>query len=46
LRIAPIPTIFIPAVRRLVREHDLVVLVEGSPYMDTWTPALLRSPSG
>lgn len=41
LRIAPIPTIFPGAVRRLVREHDLVVLVEGSAYMDTWTPALL-----
>jgi polysaccharide pyruvyl transferase WcaK-like protein len=41
LRIAPIPTVFLAAVRRLVREHDLVVLVEGSAYMDTWTPALL-----
>ena len=41
LRIAPIPTVFFAAVRRLVREHDLVVLVEGSAYMDTWTPALL-----
>jgi len=41
LRIAPIPTIFFAAVRRLVREHDLVVLVEGSAYMNTWTPALL-----
>src|SRR4030095_5401252 len=41
LRIAPIPTLFVAAVRRLVREHDLVVLVEGSAYMDTWTPALL-----
>jgi polysaccharide pyruvyl transferase WcaK-like protein len=41
LRIAPIPTVFPGAVRRLVGEHDLVVLVEGSAYMDTWTPALL-----
>jgi polysaccharide pyruvyl transferase WcaK-like protein len=41
LRIAPIPPVFFGAVRRLVREHDLVVLVEGSAYMDTWTPALL-----
>jgi polysaccharide pyruvyl transferase WcaK-like protein len=41
LRIAPIPSVFPGAVRRLVREHDLVVLVEGSAYMDTWTPALL-----
>ncbi|HET6813029.1 MAG TPA: hypothetical protein VFJ69_03335, partial [Actinomycetota bacterium] len=35
LRIAPIPSVFPGAVRRLVREHDLVVLVEGAP---TWTP--------
>ncbi|HSO51987.1 MAG TPA: polysaccharide pyruvyl transferase family protein [Actinomycetes bacterium] len=41
LRIAPIPSVFPGAVRRLVRAHDLVVLVEGSAYMDTWTPALL-----
>ena len=41
LRIAPVPPVFFPAVRRLVRDHDLVVLVEGSTYMDTWTPALL-----
>ena len=33
--------VFFGAVRRLVREHDLVVLVEGSAYMDTWTSALL-----
>jgi polysaccharide pyruvyl transferase WcaK-like protein len=41
LRIAPIPSVFPAAVRRLVREHDLVVLVEGSAFMDTWTRALL-----
>jgi polysaccharide pyruvyl transferase WcaK-like protein len=41
LRIAPIPPVFLRAVQRLVREHDLVILVEGSAYMDTWTPALL-----
>jgi len=41
LRIAPIPPVFPAAVRRLVREHDLVVLVEGSAFMDTWTRALL-----
>ena len=35
------PTIFPLTVRRLVREHDLVMLVEGSAYMDTWTSALL-----
>ncbi len=41
LRIAAIPSIFFMAMRRLVKEHDLVVLVEGSCYMDTWTSALL-----
>jgi polysaccharide pyruvyl transferase WcaK-like protein len=28
-------------IRRLVKEHDILVLVEGSCYMDTWTSALL-----
>ncbi|HEX9123377.1 MAG TPA: polysaccharide pyruvyl transferase family protein, partial [Actinomycetota bacterium] len=41
LRIVPMPSIFLAATRRLVREHDIVVLVEGSAYMDTWTSALL-----
>jgi polysaccharide pyruvyl transferase WcaK-like protein len=41
LRIVPIPPIYVLAFRRLVREHDLVLLVEGSAYMDTWTSALL-----
>jgi polysaccharide pyruvyl transferase WcaK-like protein len=41
LRIVPIPPIYPLAFRRLVREHDLVLLVEGSAYMDTWTSALL-----
>jgi polysaccharide pyruvyl transferase WcaK-like protein len=41
LRIAPIPTIFFLELWRLVRQQDLVVLVEGSAYMDTWTSALL-----
>lgn len=41
LRIAPIPPIFVAAIRRLVRRHDLVVLAEGSAYMDTWTSFLL-----
>ena len=41
LRIAPIPSIYFFALKRLVREHDLVMLVEGSCYMDTWTTALL-----
>ena len=41
LRIAPLPTIFFSTIRRLVRENDLIMLVEGSTYMDTWTSALL-----
>ena len=41
LKIAPINSIFFFDVRRLVNEHDIVLLVEGSCYMDTWTSALL-----
>ena len=41
LRIAPLPTIFFATLRRLVRENDLIMLVEGSTYMDTWTSAML-----
>jgi len=41
LRIAPIPTIFFAAIYRLVKQHALIMLVEGSSYMDTWTSALL-----
>jgi polysaccharide pyruvyl transferase WcaK-like protein len=41
LRIAPVPSIFFFALRRLVKRSDLVMLVEGSCYMDTWTTALL-----
>jgi len=41
LRIAPIPSIYFGAIRRLVADHDLVMLVEGSSYMDTWSSALL-----
>ena len=43
LRIAPIPTLFFAAVRRLVKQSDLVLLVEGSTYMDTWGSPLLWS---
>jgi polysaccharide pyruvyl transferase WcaK-like protein len=35
------PTIFFAALRRFVKENDLVFLVEGSTYMDTWTSAIL-----
>ena len=41
LEIVRIPTVFFRAMRRLVRDADVVVLVEGSAYMDTWTSALL-----
>ncbi len=41
LRIAPLPTIFFSTLRRLVHENDLIMLVEGSTYMDTWSSALL-----
>jgi polysaccharide pyruvyl transferase WcaK-like protein len=40
-RIPFLPTIFFAALHRLVRENDMVFLVEGSTYMDTWTSALL-----
>lgn len=41
IHIVSIPSIFFWTERRLVNEHDLVLLVEGSCYMDTWTSALL-----
>ena len=41
LEIVQVPTIFFGAIQRLVRAADVVLLVEGSAYMDTWTSALL-----
>ena len=41
LRIAPMNPVFFAALRRFVKENDLVFLVEGSTYMDTWTSAIL-----
>jgi polysaccharide pyruvyl transferase WcaK-like protein len=41
LRIVGLPSIYHLTLRRLVRENDLMVLVEGSCYMDTWTSSLL-----
>ena len=41
LKIVPISPIFFFDIRRLVKEHDILLLVEGSCYMDTWTSALL-----
>jgi polysaccharide pyruvyl transferase WcaK-like protein len=41
LRIAFLPTLYFATMHRLVRENDLVMLVEGSTYMDTWSSAML-----
>ncbi len=41
LRIAFMPTLYFSTLSRLVRENDLVMLVEGSTYMDTWSSAML-----
>ena len=41
LAITPVPTVFFRRVRELVAKNDVTLLVEGSTYMDTWTPALL-----
>lgn len=42
LKIKPVrPSIFPIDIWNLVRQNDLIMLVEGSTYMDTWGPALL-----
>jgi polysaccharide pyruvyl transferase WcaK-like protein len=41
VEIEPMPVIFFSAVRRLIREHDLVLLVEGATFMDASASALL-----
>ncbi|MBE3064387.1 MAG: polysaccharide pyruvyl transferase family protein [Spirochaetes bacterium] len=41
LRISPMPTLYFSAIRRMVKENDLVLLAEGSTYMDTWGSPLL-----
>jgi polysaccharide pyruvyl transferase WcaK-like protein len=41
LRIAPVPILYFRALWKLVKEHDLIMLVEGSTYMDTWGSVLL-----
>ncbi|HVP19326.1 MAG TPA: polysaccharide pyruvyl transferase family protein [Spirochaetia bacterium] len=41
LRIVQIPILYFRALWKLVKEHDLVMLVEGSTYMDTWGSVLL-----
>ncbi len=42
LKIKPVrPSMFFVDIRKLVKENDLIMLVEGSCYMDTWGSALL-----
>jgi polysaccharide pyruvyl transferase WcaK-like protein len=41
IKIVPLPSIYFFTMRKLVKEHTIVILVEGSCYMDTWTSALL-----
>ncbi len=41
LKIVPVPSIYFIALKNIVKNNDLVLLVEGSCYMDTWTSALL-----
>ncbi|MDD3168269.1 MAG: polysaccharide pyruvyl transferase family protein [Eubacteriales bacterium] len=41
LRIVEYPTVYFLALYRLVKEHDLILLTEGSCYMDTWSSCLL-----
>lgn len=41
LKIEDYPTVYFLALRRLVRQHDLILLTEGSCYMDTWSSCLL-----
>jgi polysaccharide pyruvyl transferase WcaK-like protein len=41
LRITFMPTLYFATMYRLVHENDLIMLVEGSTYMDTWSSAML-----
>jgi polysaccharide pyruvyl transferase WcaK-like protein len=41
LRIVRVPIIYFRALWKLVKEHDVIMLVEGSTYMDTWGSVLL-----
>jgi len=43
LKIKPITSIFYFSLRKLVKEHDVILLVEGSCYMDTWSSVLLKA---
>ena len=41
LKITHLPSIYHFSITNAVKNHDLIILVEGSCYMDTWTWALL-----
>ncbi len=41
LKIVEYPTVYFLALYSLVKEHDLILLTEGSCYMDTWSSCLL-----
>jgi polysaccharide pyruvyl transferase WcaK-like protein len=41
LHIKKMPSIYYFFLRRLVKKHDMTILVEGSCYMDTWASPLL-----
>lgn len=41
VEVVPIPTVYFLPMRNLVRRHDLILLVEGSVYMDSWSSMLL-----
>jgi polysaccharide pyruvyl transferase WcaK-like protein len=42
LKIKPVrPSVFFYDIRKYVKQNDLIMLVEGSTYMDTWGEALL-----
>ncbi|GAB4309672.1 MAG: hypothetical protein Kow0019_06940 [Methanobacteriaceae archaeon] len=43
IKIQAISSIFHLALTRLVKKNDLILLVEGSCYMDTWSSALLNA---
>jgi polysaccharide pyruvyl transferase WcaK-like protein len=41
LKMVPLPPVYFAAFHQMVQTHDLVLLVEGSCYMDGWTSYLL-----
>ena len=43
LKIRPMPSIFYFSLKKMVKNHDIIMLVEGSCYMDTWSPILLSA---